>query len=207
MKYEVTRFKNLTVALKEIEPFVRDGSHLLTGKPFQRFGGMRSREVLGNWMICAVINYQLGKDSHTFTSDPLGSDGIICDTETGNTWPSEHVMVGTAYNSKEKNLSVEDRIIYAFNKKFSKGGGAYATGKQLIIFLNSGGSSWHPRKAAMQLPNPLGFADVWVVSLLSTENEKYAYSVSQLGSSNLGAPTWKILIEKDFCSWRVEQIQ
>lgn len=48
MKYQITRFKNLKVCLKELEPFIRNGEHLQTGKPFKRFGGLRSRELLAN---------------------------------------------------------------------------------------------------------------------------------------------------------------
>jgi hypothetical protein len=46
MKYPMTRFKSLKIALKEMEPFIRNGRHLATGRPFKQFGGMRSREVL-----------------------------------------------------------------------------------------------------------------------------------------------------------------
>ena len=48
MKYPVTRFKSLEIALKELEPFVRDGMHLQTGKPFKPLDGMRSRLALAN---------------------------------------------------------------------------------------------------------------------------------------------------------------
>ncbi len=48
MKYSVTRFKSLTAALKELEPLIRNGEHLQTGKAFEQFGGMRSREMLAN---------------------------------------------------------------------------------------------------------------------------------------------------------------
>ena len=34
VKYAVRRFKSLELALKEIEPFVRNGAHLQTGKVF-----------------------------------------------------------------------------------------------------------------------------------------------------------------------------
>ena len=54
MKYPVTRFKSLPVALKEIESMVRDPRHLQTGKPIEKFGGMRPREILGNWLLCAT---------------------------------------------------------------------------------------------------------------------------------------------------------
>jgi hypothetical protein len=44
LKYAVKRFKNLKHALKELEPFIRNGKHLQYGRPFKRFGGMRSRD-------------------------------------------------------------------------------------------------------------------------------------------------------------------
>jgi hypothetical protein len=58
VKYQITRFKSLEAALKEVEPFIRNGEHLETGKPFKRFGGLRSRELLANWLLCAVVNYE-----------------------------------------------------------------------------------------------------------------------------------------------------
>jgi hypothetical protein len=83
----------MAIALKEMEPYIRNGQHLQTGKPFKNFSDMRSREVLANWLICAVQNAEHGTERFTFTSDPVGGDGVFCDTETGETWPSEHVMV------------------------------------------------------------------------------------------------------------------
>jgi hypothetical protein len=41
MKYPVRRFKSLELALKEMEPYVRDGAHLQTGKPFKQLGVTR----------------------------------------------------------------------------------------------------------------------------------------------------------------------
>jgi hypothetical protein len=91
MKYPVQRFKSPAVALKELEPFIRNGEHLQTGKPFEKFGGMRSREILANWLLCAAINSTDIREL-TFSSDPVRGDGIICDSATGETWPTEHVM-------------------------------------------------------------------------------------------------------------------
>lgn len=48
MKYAVRRFKSLKLALREIEPFVRNGAHLQTGKAFKQLGDMRSREILAD---------------------------------------------------------------------------------------------------------------------------------------------------------------
>jgi hypothetical protein len=53
MKYPVTRFKSLAVALREIEPFIRNGEHLQTGKPFKKFGCMRSLEREFFARLCA----------------------------------------------------------------------------------------------------------------------------------------------------------
>src|ERR1700733_5198698 len=92
MKYPVTRFTSLAVALKELEPYIRNGQHLRTGKPFAKMGGMRSREALANWLLCVTIRASDGREL-AFSSDPVGGDGIIEDTITGETWPTEHVMV------------------------------------------------------------------------------------------------------------------
>ena len=92
MKYPVTQFKSLAAALKEMEPFVRNGQHLRTGKRFEKIGGMRSREILANWLVCVATNAAT-EVKLTFCSDPIGGDGIICDAATGETWPTEQVMV------------------------------------------------------------------------------------------------------------------
>lgn len=69
MKYPVTRFKSLLVALKEIEPMVRDPRHLQTGKPLEKFGDMRPREMLANWLLCATFKATQSRKL-TFYSDP-----------------------------------------------------------------------------------------------------------------------------------------
>jgi hypothetical protein len=91
MKQPATRFKSLEVALKEIEPFVKDGAHLQTGRPFKQLQDMRSREVLANWLLCATIQ-AVDKRDMVFYSD-RDSDGLIQDAATGQTWRTEHVFV------------------------------------------------------------------------------------------------------------------
>src|ERR1700730_14048878 len=112
MEYPSKRFKSLAIALKEIEPFVRNGAHLQTGRQFANFNDMRSREILANWLICATFNAESRAERFTFasTSDPIGGDGVMLDTETGETWPTEHVLVPTQ-NPKKKEL--ETRILDA----------------------------------------------------------------------------------------------
>jgi hypothetical protein len=71
MKHTVRRFKSHKIGLKELEPFIHDGQHLQTGKPFSRFGDLRSREILANWRVCAVVSHVQPGDFY-FTTDPTG---------------------------------------------------------------------------------------------------------------------------------------
>ena len=71
MKIRVTKFKSLKVALKELQRFISDAAPLLRGKPLERFGHARPRELLGNWLLAAVANAETGSVDYTFTSDPM----------------------------------------------------------------------------------------------------------------------------------------
>jgi hypothetical protein len=173
MKYKVTRFKSLKICIKELEPFIRNGEHLQTGKPFKRFDGLRSREILANWLLCVAINSSTQPDRLTFSSDPTGGDGIITDTINGETWLTEHVIVPVACAGEKANA--ETLILKTINSKQNKGGKAYASGKTLIVFLNAGLGEWFPNKVARQLPEPFDFEAVWVVGLQGVEKNNYVY--------------------------------
>ena len=194
----------MSLALKELEPFIRNGEHLQTGKPFKKFGGMRSREILANWLLCAAINSATGGEL-TFSSDPVGGDGIICDTATGETWPMEHVMVPRLRPGQTGDA--ETLILKAIEKKISKGGAAYATGKTLIVFLDAGAGVWFPNKVARNLPDPLHFAAAWVAGLQGVEAGEYVYGVTHLDVSGGNAPTFLVRIGKDFDAWEVKPTQ
>jgi DNA invertase Pin-like site-specific DNA recombinase len=185
MNYPVTRFTSLAVALKEIEPFIRNGGHLQTGKPFKKFGGMRSRELLANWLLCVAIN-SVSEGKLTFSSDPIGGDGIICDDVTGETWPTEHVMVPRLRAGQTDDA--EALILKAVEQKRGMGGAAYAGGKTLIVFLDAGAGTWLPNKVARQLPKPLHFTTVWVVGLQRVEAGEYVYGVTNLDVSEGQCP-------------------
>jgi hypothetical protein len=205
MKYPVTRFKSLGVCLKELEHFIRNGNHLQTGKPFKRFGGMLSREVLANWLLCVVGNFARQNDHLTFSSDPLGGDGIICDTATEETWPTEHVLVWSGRGGE--GADAEALILEAIRDKQNKGRAAYASGKTLLVFLNAGAGTWFPNRVAKQMPVPLDFAAVWVMSLQGVEAGQYVYGVTLLDLSRGNAPAWRVRIAEDFHTWEVGEIQ
>ncbi len=206
MRYPTKRFKSLSVALKELEPFIRDAQHLQTGKPFDKFGGLRSRELVANWLLCATINAESGSDHMTFTSDPIGGDGIIYNTATEDAYPTEHVLVPEERNGAA--VDAEARILEAIERKRSKGGAAYASGKSLVVFLNAGGGvEWFPNRVAQRLPAPLHFAVVWVVGLHQVQNGEYVYGVTQMDVSEGNAMMWHVHIGKEFDTWWVEAIQ
>jgi len=208
VKYPVTRFKSLDVALKELEPFIRDGEHLQTGKPFEKLHGMRSREALANWLICVAANSDDGTDRLSFTSDPTGGDGVIYDSQAETTWKTEHVMVPRlrSPDAGEAAEEIERRVIGAVALKQGKGE-PYASGKQLVVFLNSGRGPWFPNKVARQLPQPLHFNDVWVVGLQYVDGDEYVYGVTLLDITDGDAPAWRIRIGRNFDSWTVDRIQ
>lgn len=207
MKYSVTRFKSLSIALKEIEPFVRDGSALRTGRPFKKFGGMLPREVLGNLLMCLVLNHEHASDAWLFTSDPTKGDGILLNEQSNETWHTEHVMVSDLPSKTDSLATIENRILDTIQSKVEKGGDAYASGKILVVFINSGGGAWQPNAITRQLPKPLHFANVWAIGLQHMDDGEYVYGVAQLDLSTEDAPTWLVRIKKQFEQWNVLRIQ
>jgi hypothetical protein len=207
MKYAAKRFKSLAIALKEIEPFVRNGAHVQTGKPFANLNDMRSREILANWLICAAFNAEAQSERLTFVStiDPIGGDGVLLDTATEQTWPTEHVLVPT--QNPKKIIELEARILDAIGQKVAKGGAAYAGGKTLVVLLNAGEGRWVPNKLAKSLPQPLHFGAVWVVGLQGVEAEEYVYNITQIDQEAAIAYVWRVRIAADFDKWTVERIQ
>lgn len=207
MKHPVKIFKTLEICLKEIEPFIRDGQHIETGRPLKRFGGLRSREILANWLICVVINSITTYGRAIFSSDPFGGDGIICDTMTKNVWMMEHVLVPRTRMASVSNESLESQISLAIERKQSKGGASYASGKTLVVFLNAEGAEpWYPKKVAQLLPM-VDFVDVWVLGLQTVEAGMYVYNVTELDWRQGNAMVWRVHIAKSFDGWEVEQIQ
>ena len=176
-------------------------------RPLHQFGGLRPRELIANWLLCVGFNDDCGTPERlTFTSDPLGGDGLLYDTVTGATFPTEHVYIRTLARGNSADL--EALILDKINEKRKKGGPAYASGKTLVVFLNAGGGrAWRPNKVAKQLPNPLYFEVVWVVGLHQIEAGKHAYSVAQLKITDGAAPSWLIRIADDFDYWKVERLQ
>lgn len=205
MKYPVIYFKSLKDAIKQLEPVIRNGNAIQTGKPIKQFGNQLPREMLANLLLCLAINsHRDPPDRLTFTSDPKGGDGIILDTVTGETWPTEHVLAPTISGSKAED--VEAVILEKIEFKRQKPGQPYA-GKTLVVLLNIEGLKWYPNRVARQLPAPLGFAAVWVVGLQGVEAGEYVYAVTELDVSEGDAPVSLVRIAKNWDAWQVTLLQ
>jgi hypothetical protein len=167
---------------------------------------MRSREILANWLVCAVNNAAAAAERLTFTSDPTGGDGILYDTGSENTWPTEHVMVPPVRESET--LDVKALILKAINLKQKKGGAAYASGKTLIVFLEAGQRSpWFPNQVARAMPRT-DFDGVWVVGLQGVEDGSYIYGVTHLDVTEGDvAPVWNVRVSANFETWQVKRQQ
>jgi len=193
----VRKFKSLEVGLKTLEPYIKDATHLQSGKPFQNFGDMRSREAVANWLLCATANKIDGRKlAVVSTKDPIGGDGIIHDEDTGESFPTEHVIVPRQSGGPDADLQA--LILKAINDKRNKCGAAYASGKTLVVFVDADAGEWHPNKVARTLPDPLYFATVWVIGLNGVTDGAYAYNVVHLDLSDGNAPAYRVHITKDF---------
>jgi hypothetical protein len=205
MKYEVTHFKSLTVAIKELQPFILNGHHLQNGKGFALMNDMRSREMLGNLLLCISVNSSTSPGRMIFTSAPddVGGDGIIYDRVAEMGIPTEHVMVPAISRNAGRNAG--ELILEAVRLKVKKGGSAYASGKTLVVFLFQSTGEWYPNKVTPQLPDPLLFEAVWVVCLHGVEEGRYTYNVTRLAHPH--APAWRVRFNKNFDGWEVEAVQ
>jgi hypothetical protein len=203
MRYPVRKFVSMEAALMELEPYVRDGRQLQSGKPFKNFGEMRPREAWANWLVCATIN-STGEKDLTFTTDPIGGDGIIIDKKTNDVFPTEHVMVS---RHGAQGQDTRTLVLAAVAQKQGKGGAAYASGKILIVFLDSGTGEWFPNRAAKALPKLVDFAAIWVVDFQGIKDGSYTYGITLLDVSGGNAPICVVCIAEDFGSWLVSQVQ
>jgi hypothetical protein len=201
MKHEVTTLKSLKVCLKELKQFILNGRHLETGRELKKIGNLRSREILGCWLLAVVLNHENMSEDIKICTDPTGADGILYNTKTQRACRLEQVMV-SQHNRCDKNA--EELILELINKKQNKGDKSYASGKTLMVFLNRRGDSWSPNRLSNKL-SKIDFNQVWVFGLQEVIKDSYCYNVIKLISGE--CPIWQIKINNSFDDWIVDKIQ
>jgi hypothetical protein len=137
--------------------------------------------------------------------DPIGGDGVIEDTQTEDTFPTEHVLVPDLKGGAAEDIQA--LMLGQTALKQDKGKAAYAAGKTLVVFVNAVGGPWFPNRVAKSLPKPLDFAAVWVVGLHGVEDGEYLYNLMQLDQETGTVDIWRVRIAADFNSWQVERVQ
>lgn len=189
-------------ALKDIAPDIRCNK---LGARYKNYDGLLMREVLGNWLVCAVLNAgSVNAQRCTFTSDPKGggADGALLDTATGLAMATEHVMATRWSKGKlaEKvNESAEQLVAEAIQHKNAKGP-KYGTDKILVVYLEANVPGFSPRAIREHIPPGTAFADVWVVI---PQAGYWDYDVIHASSPFVDPPTYRVSISKEFDDWKV----
>ncbi|MFA6386374.1 MAG: hypothetical protein WCW04_01205 [Candidatus Paceibacterota bacterium] len=197
---EIKQIKDFKIALKDMEPYVKDPTFLLKGREFTNFL-LRPREAWANWLLCAVLR-KLHGDNITFTEDPKG-DGFILDKNTGEFIPTEHISA--LENTFNKLPKGESRIINAINQKIKKGP-EYAKGKWLVVFFD-GAEKFFRNKIRENIKGRHNFGAVYCIGLLTSENG-YVYSITEFKeSSGNKSITFKVKINSDFTDWKISQVK
>jgi hypothetical protein len=110
----------------EIDQRDHNGEMIALAKKLRRRSRKGGRRSLRSIAVCAAINSEESAGERMeFHSDPTGGDGIIVDTRTNETWPTEHVLVPMPRSDAVPDI--ETSIANAVDDKQQKGGAAYAS--------------------------------------------------------------------------------
>lgn len=191
--------KDLKIALKDLEPMVKDSRFLRVGKKIENFN-LLPREAWANWLLCAVLRDYFQRDI-TFMEHE-GYDGVIFDRDTGMWFLTEHVSA-LQVPTKEASIKGEARIINAIEKKIKRGTD-YAKEKRLIVFIEDA-EVWYPNKVGRHIDGKHSFDAVYCIGLVSVDHTAYVYSVTQFNAVH--SPTWEVKINSDFIDYSVRQLQ
>jgi hypothetical protein len=202
MKHAVTVIKDLKAGLKQIEHFIKQPQLLWSGRAPRNFK-LLPREIVANWFISAIIGHERQSEAITFSTDPVGGDGVIIDKAAQvDVMLTEHVFVPI----REPPIPLEDRIAEAVADKMESGE-TYARGKTLIVFTEGNGGLWHPNRAARRIAGAHAFEGVWVVQLSSADEGGYKYGVACLTLEAGNTQVWTVDINPAFDAWYIERIQ
>jgi len=197
---KLQQIKDFKIALKEMEPYIKNPNFLIKGREFTNFS-LRPREAWANWLLCVVLR-KLHGENITFTEDTKG-DGFIIDKNTRETIPTEHVSaLENPFNKLPKG---EDRVINAINQKISKGSD-YAKGKWLVVFFDGAGE-FYRNKIRENIKGRHNFDAVYCIGLLISDENGYQYTVTEFReSSGDKSITFKVEINDYFTDWKISQI-
>lgn len=166
---------------------------------------MRHREILGNWLICAVLNHTNNTEAFIFTEDPMqggDGDGSILDLRSGIAKKTEHVFV-----THERCLnaeSIEVAVVEEIQRKQSKGGASYAQGMNLVVLVDTKGEM-SPDAIRLAVQGKTDFSSIWIIAFVGcSPNQAYEYMVIETSQGQIGRCKIDIDFKRD--SWVVKQM-
>ena len=198
---ELKQIKNLKVALKDMEPYIKNPIFLTQGKRFSNFN-MLIREAWANWLLCVVLQKLTG-DPFTFQESEDG-DGIVGNKRTKAGFVVEHVCA-MDFPAGEQPPKGEDRVLWAINHKVRRGT-EYAKDKRLVVFFDGAGEFYRNR-IRKDILGRHRFDAVFCVGLLESNPNGHSYSVTEFRDSfGDKSITHKVEINKNFTDWKITQI-
>jgi hypothetical protein len=202
MRAKSTKVRDLAGVLKDLERHIKAPINLYKGRRFKNFG-LLPREVLANWMICAVGNFEDEDEALTFATDPSGGDGVLINRKDEQIVITEHVFVPKFASTTTS--TIEGLLVGSIQNK-NKKGRAYAEGKHLIVFSDAIGM-WNPNVLSRRIAGSHGFRAVWVIHLNKGGEGGYEYAIALLDLKFGDAPIWTVSIDAGFGSWQVQRVQ
>jgi hypothetical protein len=198
VKYRITALRDLRAVLKDLESQIREPRFLRVGRDYEGLA-MRPRELLGNWLLCAVLTEITGR-SWALSDDPTGGDGAILDDDRKVGFLTEHVFIPPQISTATE--PIDDRIVGSIRAKASKGE-PYARGKTLIVFCEAV-ASWFPDHIGRAVEGIHSFEAIWALGLEDVEDQRYVYWVTKIEPVN--SPAWRVRLSSDFDAWVVEPL-
>lgn len=193
------QIRDLKVALKDIEPYVKNPYFLTQGKRFSNFD-MLVREAWGNLLICAVMEEVTGE---RFTFQESNGDGIIFSRDTKEAVVVEHVCA-MDFPAGNQPPQGDERVLWAINKKASRGP-VYAKGKILVVFFDGAGM-FTRSNIRESIYGKHHFDSVICIGLLTVDNSGYEYILTdycdEYGDKSI---SYRIKIHDDFSGWSIVQ--
>jgi len=190
---------------KQIQPILKNPQSLKLGN--KRFTNIKliPREVLGAFIICAVIRF-ISEQNWTLARDPMVGDGMVLCMDPSRKGEGAFLEQVYVPRMNEKSPAGIDEIVrrieIEIKKKHSKGK-VYYENRNLVIFLDIKGllNYQKVKKIIDDLEN--GFDSYW---LFAPYDKLYSYLVFLLKAGRDQPAAYRVEIREDFRGWEVKRL-
>lgn len=194
----VKGFKEL---LKTLEPYVKNFEKILKKESVPGFQ-LDPGEIWGNWLLCSVLRKNIS-GKITFKDQPKAEgDGIII-FPNGDEFQTEHVSATDNPFAPQKKPLGSKRIIQAIETKIKKN---YSDADKIaLVVFTDGAREWFRPEVRLAINGRHNFHRVFLVALLTNDQNGLAYSVTQLLEHD--SITFRVQINPKFDHWSIIKMQ